>query len=538
MQVEKLIASLLQKHGHVFIPTLGELTVNKENTKLEGSQMIPGNSSLSLNPFSDNNDGLLFHAFSKEIDASIEDAQGDFSKAIHVLKSNLDSGTSIDIPGYGLLTKKGKSIGFQEEKNNFLPNDFFGLNNLNVQNPNTNLNLNQFVSVPVEASVILNKKDIDQKIESIEEPLTEIPSISEIEVAQEAEPTMPIFEEEVQAEIQDTPKNEVFAASPQPEKTFEQEYIASPRHQQTSKKSNLKWSTVAGLVSLFLIASFLTAWVYATLKCNKMMGLNPLWDHGCQKTPLAEANSVDVTTKDSSTASKSVSAENAPVLAAQKPVGASSHIAEVPAKVEKEAPKEVVKPAPPVITAPPVVKTPSKPTAKVEKPVAEKPKEAKQIEKPAAKAIEKPITKVEKEAPKEVVKPKTKESVKVNPTDKPKEVAKVVEKPKTDKITTEKPKVEKPVVDKPKVVKETKVAVKPMPKVPMSAAYRKGMAYLCFGTFKNPTVAKKLRADMKNIGVITETIEIDGTYRVVIPYTNRKFAAAAAEDYPNTIIFE
>jgi hypothetical protein len=44
MQVEKLIASLLQKHGHVFIPTLGELTVNKENTKLEGSQMIPGNS--------------------------------------------------------------------------------------------------------------------------------------------------------------------------------------------------------------------------------------------------------------------------------------------------------------------------------------------------------------------------------------------------------------------------------------------------------------------------------------------------------------
>jgi hypothetical protein len=43
---------------------------------------------------------------------------------------------------------------------------------------------------------------------------------------------------------------------------------------------------------------------------------------------------------------------------------------------------------------------------------------------------------------------------------------------------------------------------------------------------------------MKNIGVVTETIEIDGTYRVVIPYTNRKFAAAAAEDYPNTIIFE
>lgn len=529
MQVEKLIASLLQKHGHVFIPNLGELAVNKENTKLEGSQMIPGNSSLLLNPFSNNNDGLLLHAFSKEMDASIEDAQGDFSKAIHALKSNLDSGKSIDIPGYGLLTQKGATIGFQEEKNNFLPNDFFGLNNLNVQNPNTNFNLNQFVSVPVETPVILNKKDLEQKIESIEEPLTEIPTISEIEIAHEAEPIKSIFEEEVQPVIQDTPNNEVFAASPQPEKTLKQEYIASPRHQQTSKKSNLKWSTVAGLVSLFLIASFLTAWVYATLKCNKMMGLNPLWDHGCQKASLAESKSVAVTTKDSSNASKPVSAENAPVLAAQKPVGAPSHIAEVPAKIEKVALKEVVKPVPAVVS------TPSKPIAKVEKPAAEKPKEAKQLEKPAVKAIEKPIAKVEKPV---IEKPKTKESVKVKPTEKPKEIAKVVEKPKTEKNTTEKPKIEKPVVEKPKVIKETKVAVKPMPKVPMSAAYRKGMSYLCFGTFKNPTVAKKLRSDMKNIGVVTETIEIDGTYRVVIPYTNRKFAETAAEDYPNTIIFE
>lgn len=535
MQVEKLIASLLQKHGHVFIPNLGELAVNKENTKLEGSKMIPGNASLSLNPFSNNNDGLLLHAFSKEMDASIEDAQVDFSKAIHALKSNLDSGNSIDIPGYGLLTKKGATIGFQEEKNNFLPNDFFGLNNLNVQNPNTNFNLNQFVSVPVEAPVILNKKDLDQKIESIDDPLTEIPTISEIEVAHEPEPITSIFEEDVEPVIQDTHHNEVFAAIPQPEKTLEQEYIASPRHQQISKKSNLKWSSVAGLVSLFLIASFLTAWVYATLKCNKMMGLNPLWDHGCQKAPLAESKSVDVTTKDSSNASKPVSAENAPVLAAQKPVGVTSNISEVPAKIEKVAPKEVVKPSPPVIPSPPVVKTPSKPIAKVEKPVAEKPKETKPVEKPAAKVIEKPIAKVEKPV---IEKPKTKESVKVNPTEKPKEIAKVVEKPKTEKNAIEKPKVEKPVLEKPKVVKETKVAVKPMPKIPMSAAYRKGMSYLCFGTFKNPTVAKKLRSDMKNIGVVTETIEIDGTYRVVIPYTNRKFAETAAEDYPNTIIFE
>jgi bifunctional DNA-binding transcriptional regulator/antitoxin component of YhaV-PrlF toxin-antitoxin module len=43
---------------------------------------------------------------------------------------------------------------------------------------------------------------------------------------------------------------------------------------------------------------------------------------------------------------------------------------------------------------------------------------------------------------------------------------------------------------------------------------------------------------LRGIGVVTETVEIDGTYRVVIPYTNRKFAETAAEDYPNTIIFE
>lgn len=529
MQVEKLIASLLQKHGSVFIPNFGELSLNKENSKLDGNQMIPGNTLLFLNKNSDNNDGLMLHAFSKESGKSIDDCQEDFLKAINDIKSTIESGTSVEIPGYGLISKKGKEMNIESGKSNFLPNDFFGLKYIKVQNVNADLNLNEFVSVPVEDHFSINS--IEHQKEQVLEPIIE--KIENIDA-----------QNEPKVEIQNTIEENTFIESEKileqeiPSHTqniFESEYVASPRHQNLPSKSRLKWGTVAGLVGIFLIASFITSWIYATLHCNKMMGLNPLWDHGCEKTPLTESKPTEVSTSDSSKDSKSVSAENAPVLAAQKPVSTSSNLSEVPTKIEKETPKEVVKPTPPVISAPPVVKTPSKPIAKVEKPAVEKPKEVKKIEKSVSKPIEKPTAKVEKPV---LEKEKSKETVKVKSTEKPKEISKIVEKQSTEKAITEKPKVEKPVVEKPKVIKEAKVAVKPMPKVPMSAAYRKGITYLCFGTFRNPTVAKKLRTDLKAVGVLTETVEIDGTYRVVIPYTNRKFAETAAEDYPNTIIFE
>ena len=290
---------------------------------------------------------------------------------------------------------------------------------------------------------------------------------------------------------------------------IESEYVASPRHANTSiATSKLKWGAVAGLVALFLMLSFISAWVYATLKCNKMLGLNPIWDNGCQKTPSLAANSVKIEVTKSSDSAKNkenITAESAPQLAAQKPISTPNPM-NIPTKV-------------------PVVEKPVEAKTEVQKPVIEKPKEIKKTE---AKPIDKPKMTENKVSEKI----KVKEESKVKDTDISKETSKVSKKPKTEKV-------EKPIVEnKPKVVKEPKVVVKPMPKVTMSASYKKGMTYLCFGTFKNPTVAKKLKSDLRGIGVVTETVEIDGTYRVVIPYTNRKFAETAAEDYPNTIIFE
>ena len=533
MQVEKLIASLLQKHGNVFIPSLGDLAINKENTKLEGSQMIPGNTSLSLNPFSDNNDGLLLHAFSKALDCPTEEAQTKFADAINDLKSSLDNGKSIEIPGYGMLNKKGAAVNFQEQKNNFLPNDFFGLNTIDVQNPNSSFDLNNFVSNPVETHFDFNKNKIENvEEEIIEEKITEtINTVIQSTPIVERDPIKSIFEDEQEKEINSVNDLQPIPQMESPLNRIESEYVASPRHANTSNAtSKLKWGTVAGLVALFLILSFISAWVYATLKCNKMLGLSPIWDNGCQKSPNSNQNTATVEgikSTDSIKNKENITAESAPQLAAQKPISTPNAVNTPTKEPVVEKPKEIAKPVAQPVVSKPIAKV-EKPTETkpvVSKPIVEKPKEIKKTE---AKPIEKPKMTENKV----LEKPKVKEVPKVKATDNPKETPKLAEKPKTDKI-------DKPVVEnKPKVVKEPKVVVKPMPKVPMSASYRKGMSYLCFGTFKNPTVAKKLKSDLRGVGVVTETIEVDGTYRVVIPFTNRKFAETAAEDYPNTIIFE
>jgi hypothetical protein len=533
MQIEKLIASLLQKHGNVFIPGLGELAVNKENTKLEGTQMMPGNTSLILNTFSDNSDGLLLHSFSKEFDCTIEEAPTKLSNAINEIQLNLNAGKSISIPGYGYLTKNGDSIVFQQEKHHLLPNHFFGLHVLEVQNSNKNIDLYNFTTKPVETQYDLNKSIIKNTEEEIieEEILENTITIEESIPIIEPEPIKSIFEDEQHVEINSVNDIQTIPQMESPLNRIQSEYVASPRHANTSNASSkLKWGTVAGLVALFLILSFISAWVYATLKCNKMLGLSPIWDNGCQKTPSLAANSVKVEgtkSSDSAINNDNITAESAPQLAAQKPISTPKTVNAPTKEPMVEKPKEIAKPI-----AQPVV---SKPIAKVEKPVEAKPEVQKPIiEKPKEikKAESKPIEKPKMTENKVSEKTKVKEESKMKITDISKETSKVSEKPKTEKV-------EKPIVEnKPKVVREPKVVVKPMPKVPMSASYKKGMTYLCFGTFKNPTVAKKLKSDLRGIGVVTETVEIDGTYRVVIPYTNRKFAETAAEDYPNTIIFE
>jgi hypothetical protein len=533
MQIEKLIASLLQKHGNVFIPGLGELAVNKENTKLEGTQMMPGNTSLLLNPFSDNHNGLFLHAFSKEIDCTVEEAPTKLSNAINEIQLNLNAGKSILIPGYGFLTKNGESIEFKQEKDYLLPNDFFGLHVLEVQNSNKNIDLYNFVSIPVETKFDLNKNIIENiEEEIIEEKLIENSiTIEEPITIIESDPIKSIFEDEQDEEI-----NSVNDIQPIPQieshlNRIESEYVASPRHSNTSDTtSKLKWGTVAGLIALFLMLSFISAWVYATFKCNKMLGLSPIWDNGCQKTPISNVNSAIVKgskSTDSLKNKENITAESAPKLAAQKPISTPNAVNTPTKEPVVEKPKEIAKQEAKPIVSKPIAKVEKSVETKqvVSKPVIEKPKEIKKTE-------SKPVEKPKMTENKVLEKPKVKEEPKVKSTDKPKETPKLTDKPKTDK--TEKPVVE----SKPKVVKEPKIVVKPMPKVSMSASYRKGMSYLCFGTFKNPTVAKKLKSDLRGIGVVTETVEIDGTYRVVIPYTNRKFAETAAEDYPNTIIFE
>lgn len=86
--------------------------------------------------------------------------------------------------------------------------------------------------------------------------------------------------------------------------------------------------------------------------------------------------------------------------------------------------------------------------------------------------------------------------------------------------------------------KQSKIPANVLGKPYATANYTKGNHYLSFGQFKLPKHASKLKKDLNRLGVETDVVLVDGTYRVVIPYTNKDKAVSAAKDYPNTSVFE
>jgi hypothetical protein len=587
MQLSHLLEELLLKHENVFVPQLGQLSFKNMTADIEGATFVPAKRTLTLDVFSSNDDGLLTAAISRKFEISLDAAKEKRNQLIEEELSAIKSNNSLVLKGIGKIIHKN---GFQAQELGVagIPSDFFGLNSIEASSVNTSGNsLYDFDSKKIDVTPAINEvQEIQKTIDNPVQPVkfiveedhtpTEIKTIDDLfpveqvekyqeeknpidatsqvisldslipreetpsevkiekEEIQEVETefaieneTVSSWVEEIEAshqqesevleeniqEFHEEEADEILLAESEmqeketilesiyeeeTEKIVESEEeeeapIEPIKYIDTVENENVKkrlsrydddldyvitpsksdedsnrggWFKVAALLFLFFGLAFLIPWIYATMQCQKFIGLKPLWNANCK------------------------------TIAAEKPKDSViTPIAQTTDSLSKDTSNKLV-----------VV-----PTEEVDK----KPENVINNTTPAKKETPAPILS------NETKKTTTKETPKNVASNAPKKEVKATENPSKENVA-KKPKEEAPA------------------KLPKGATvtYKKGLTYVCFGTFNNVNTANRLRSELRSLEVLTETVFIDGTYRVVIPYVNRKYAEKSAEDFPNTIIFE
>lgn len=584
MQLSHLLEELLLKHEFVFVPQLGQLSYKTTTAGIHGDTFVPAKRKLELDVFNLQDDGLLTALISRKLEISIDDAKEKRNQIIDAAVSEIKNNSPLTLKGIGKIVFNN---GFQTQEISVasIPSDFFGLNSIDSASASISGNsLYDFESKKMDESPIKNVEQEIQKV--IEKPVTpvkyiveeddtptEIKTIDDLfpyehpapqnieqiineEVSQvvSIDATIPQEEmpneEHIQEDIEkvetefaienetisnwveeiEASHQEEFIEAPEtideinePQETdeslladvemqeketilesilienehiddAEEESVEQIKYIDTVANENVKRRLNRYDDDLdYVITPSKTdedsnsgGWLKVAALLFLFFGLAVLipWIYAtmqCQNfiglKPLWNANCKTITIEKSKDTSKAPIAQRMDSVSKDT----SNNLVAFPSEVIAKKPETVTNNS-----------TPAK----------------NETQAPAAVSGEnKKVT--SKENTKELASNTNKKEVK-----------------STENLSKEN------VVKKPKEEAPTK-----LPKG-ATVSYKKGLTYVCFGTFNNVNTANRLRSELRSLEVLTETVFIDGTYRVVIPYVNRKYAEKSAEDFPNTIIFE
>jgi hypothetical protein len=585
MQLSHLLEELLLKHENVIVPQLGLLSFKNTAADIEGATFVPAKRSLALDVFSSNDDGLLTAAISRKLEISLDAAKEKRNLLIEEALAAIKSNNPLVLKGIGKIVYQN---GFQTQELGVagIPSDFFGLNSIDTSSVNTSGNsLYDFDSKKIDVTPAINEVQEIQKI--IENPVQPVKFVveedhtpSEIKTIDDLFPVEPVEtpqeekdpidatsqvisldslipQEETPIEVQEEEIQEIeteFAIENETVSSWVEEIEAS--HQQESEDQEEPMQEVQEVEEAdeILLAESEMQEKETILESIYEEETEKIVESEEEEAPVEQIKYIDTVENENVkkrlsrydddldyviTPTKSDEDSNRggwfkvvallflffglavliPWIYAttqcQTFIGLKPLWNANCKTIATEKPKDSV-------ITPIVQKTDSlsKDTSKnavvvpVEE-VAKKPENVAINTTPAKKETATPIV--------------SNEPKKAAPKENPKNVASNT--PKKEVKATENP-------SKENVAKKAKEeAPAKLPKG-ATATYKKGLTYVCFGTFNNANTANRLRSELKSLDVLTETVLIDGTYRVVIPYVNRKYAEKSAEDFPNTIIFE
>ena len=585
MQISHLLEELLLKHENVFVPQLGQLSYKNTTADMEGATFVPAKRTLALDVFSSNDDGLLTAAISRKLEISLDAAKEKGSLLIEEVLADIKSNNPLVLKGIGKIVYQN---GFQTQELGVagIPSDFFGLNSIDTSSVNTSGNsLYDFDSKKIEVTPAINEvQEIQKTIENPVQPVkfiveedqtpSEIKTIDDLfpqeqlviheETKIEISETTQVIsldslipQEETPIEVQEEEIQEIeteFAIENETVSSWVEEIEAS--HQQESEDQEEPMQEVQEVEEAdeILLAESEMQEKETILESIYEEETEKIVESEEEEAPVEQIKYIDTVENENVkkrlsrydedldyviTPTKSDEDSNRggwfkvaallflffglaflipwiyATMQCQTFIGLKPLWNANCKTIATEKPKDSV-------ITPIVQKTDSlsKDTSKnavvvpVEE-VAKKPENVAINTTPAKKETATPIV--------------SNEPKKAAPKENPKNVASNT--PKKEVKATENP-------SKENVAKKAKEeAPAKLPKG-ATASYKKGLTYVCFGTFNNANTANRLRSELKSLDVLTETVLIDGTYRVVIPYVNRKYAEKSAEDFPNTIIFE
>ena len=585
MQISHLLEELLLKHENVFVPQLGQLSYKNTTADMEGATFVPAKRTLALDVFSSNDDGLLTAAISRKLEISLDAAKEKGSLLIEEVLADIKSNNPLVLKGIGKIVYQN---GFQTQELGVagIPSDFFGLNSIDTSSVNTSGNsLYDFDSKKIDVTPAINEvQEIQKTIENPVQPVkfvveedhtpSEIKTIDDlfpveqVETPQEEKDPIDatsqvisldslIPQEETPIEVQEEEIQEIeteFAIENETVSSWVEEIEAS--HQQESEDQEEPMQEVQEVEEAdeILLAESEMQEKETILESIYEEETEKIVESEEEEAPVEQIKYIDTVENENVkkrlsrydddldyviTPTKSDEDSNRggwfkvaallflffglaflipwiyATMQCQTFIGLKPLWNANCKTIATEKPKDSV-------ITPIVQKTDSlsKDTSKnavvvpVEE-VAKKPENVAINTTPAKKETATPIV--------------SNEPKKAAPKENPKNVASNT--PKKEVKATENP-------SKENVAKKAKEeAPAKLPKG-ATASYKKGLTYVCFGTFNNANTANRLRSELKSLDVLTETVLIDGTYRVVIPYVNRKYAEKSAEDFPNTIIFE
>ena len=585
MQISHLLEELLLKHENVFVPQLGQLSYKNTTADMEGATFVPAKRTLALDVFSSNDDGLLTAAISRKLEISLDAAKEKGSLLIEEVLADIKSNNPLVLKGIGKIVYQN---GFQTQELGVagIPSDFFGLNSIDTSSVNTSGNsLYDFDSKKIDVTPAINEvQEIQKTIENPVQPVkfiveedqtpSEIKTIDDlfpveqVETPQEEKDPIDatsqvisldslIPQEETPIEVQEEEIQEIeteFAIENETVSSWVEEIEAS--HQQESEDQEEPMQEVQEVEEAdeILLAESEMQEKETILESIYEEETEKIVESEEEEAPVEQIKYIDTVENENVkkrlsrydddldyviTPTKSDEDSNRggwfkvaallflffglaflipwiyATMQCQTFIGLKPLWNANCKTIATEKPKDSV-------ITPVVQKTDSlsKDTSKnavvvpVEE-VAKKPENVAINTTPAKKETATPIV--------------SNEPKKAAPKENPKNVASNT--PKKEVKATENP-------SKENVAKKAKEeAPAKLPKG-ATASYKKGLTYVCFGTFNNANTANRLRSELKSLEVLTETVLIDGTYRVVIPYVNRKYAEKSAEDFPNTIIFE
>ncbi len=585
MQISHLLEELLLKHENVFVPQLGQLSYKNTTADMEGATFVPAKRTLALDVFSSNDDGLLTAAISRKLEISLDAAKEKGSLLIEEVLADIKSNNPLVLKGIGKIVYQN---GFQTQELGVagIPSDFFGLNSIDTSSVNTSGNsLYDFDSKKIDVTPAINEvQEIQKTIENPVQPVkfvveedhtpSEIKTIDDlfpveqVETPQEEKDPIDatsqvisldslIPQEETPIEVQEEEIQEIeteFAIENETVSSWVEEIEAS--HQQESEDQEEPMQEVQEVEEAdeILLAESEMQEKETILESIYEEETENIVESEEEEAPVEQIKYIDTVENENLkkrlsrydedldyviTPTKSDEDSNRGgwfkvaallflffglaflipwiyvTMQCQNFIGLKPLWNANCKTIAAEKPKDTVK-APIVQKMDSVSKDTSNQLVVVPtEEVAKKPENVINNTTPAKKETPAPIV--------------SNETKKVTPKETPKNVASNA--PKKEVKATENPSKEN-VVKKAKEEAPTK-----LPKG-ATATYKKGLTYVCFGTFNNANTANRLRSELKSLEVLTETVLIDGTYRVVIPYVNRKYAEKSAEDFPNTIIFE